>query len=178
MDDIRLSKFLSLVLRHEPGRIGLQLDSAGWVSVDTLLAACAKHGVSLTRERLAAIVANSDKQRFAFDEARARIRANQGHSVPVELGYAPTTPPDVLYHGTIAKFIDSIRALGLLKGERHHVHLSKDTETARKVGARRGQPVLLRVDAEKMHAAGFPFFLSANGVWLTDWVPAAFLTRL
>ena len=175
MDDVRLSKFLSLVLRHEPERTGLQLDAAGWVGVDALLAGAARAGVPITRERLKAIVANSDKQRFAFDASGERIRANQGHSVAVELGYASATPPDVLFHGTVAKFIEAIRREGLVKGSRHHVHLSPDEATARKVGQRRGVPVILRVDAGGMQRAGHRFFHSTNGVWLVDHVPPEFI---
>lgn len=175
MNDVRLSKFLSLVLRHEPERLGLTLDAAGWVSVDELLAACARERMSVTRERLEQIVASSDKQRFSIDKARSRIRANQGHSVPVELGYAFAVPPELLFHGTIDKFLSSIRAGGLRKGERHHMHLSENEETARKVGARRGRPVILVIRAGDMQRAGHTFFLSSNGVWLVDHVPAEFL---
>lgn len=175
MDDVRLSKFLSLVLRHEPEKAGLQLDAAGWVSVDALLAGAARAGVPLTRERLKAIVANSDKQRFAFDASGERIRANQGHSVAVELGYAQATPPDVLFHGTVAKFVESIHRNGLVKGSRHHVHLSPDGATARKVGQRRGAPVVLSINAAAMHRAGHAFFQSTNGVWLVDRVPPEFI---
>ncbi len=175
-DDVRLSKFLSLVLRHEPWKIGLELDAAGWVEVDALLAACGRHRVTLTRERLEQIVTDSDKQRFAFDEARQRIRASQGHSVSVELGYEPMTPPEKLYHGTVAKFLDAIRVQGLIKGARHHVHLSADETTAGKVGQRRGAPVILVVDAAAMHRAGHAFFRSANGVWLVEHVPPQFIS--
>jgi putative RNA 2'-phosphotransferase len=176
VDGTRLSKFLSLVLRHEPGKIGLSLDEAGWVEIDALLAPCERHGVALTRERLGQIVAGSDKQRFAFDATGRRIRASQGHSVPVDLGYDPVTPPTELFHGTVAKFVAAIRAEGLRKGARHHVHLSDDEATAGKVGQRRGAPVVLVVDAAAMHCAGYVFFRSANGVWLTDAVPSQFIT--
>lgn len=175
MNDTQLSKFLSLVLRHEPQRLGLTLDPAGWVPVEALLTACIREKVPLTRERLEQIVAVSDKQRFAFDETGARIRANQGHSVPVELGYQPSVPPEILYHGTVDTFLVSIRTAGLRRGERHHVHLSADEATARKVGARRGHPVVLTVRASAMHHAGHAFFLSVNGVWLVEAVPAEFL---
>ena len=171
----KISKFLSLVLRHEPARIGITLDSAGWTDVDALLAASAAHGVAITRDELAQIVASSDKQRFALTADGARIRANQGHSVEVELELAPATPPALLYHGTVDRFLDSIRAKGLVKGERHHVHLSADIATAQKVGGRRGKPVVLVVRAADMVAAGHGFFVSANGVWLTEAVPATFL---
>ncbi len=175
MNDLKLSKFLSLVLRHEPERLGLTLDSAGWIEVEKLLAACRAPQVPLTRERLEHIVATSEKKRFAFDETRTRIRASQGHSVTVEVRYEPQVPPEILFHGTVEKFLPSIRVQGLLKGERHHVHLSADEATALKVGERRGQPILLTVKADAMHRAGHAFYLSANGVWLVDNVPAAFL---
>lgn len=175
-DPVRLSKFLSLVLRHEPERAGLKLDSAGWVGVDDLLAGCAQTGMPIDRARLEEIVRESDKKRFAFNADGTRIRANQGHSVEVELDYATRTPPGILYHGTASRFLDSIRKHGLLRGERHHVHLSADVETATKVGARRGRAVVLAVAAGAMHAAGHRFFLSDNGVWLVDAAPAAYLT--
>lgn len=171
----RASKFLSLVLRHEPERIGIALDEAGWTDVDGLLAAAASHGVVITREELEEIVASSDKQRFALSADGARIRANQGHSVPVELGLAPLAPPVLLYHGTPSRFVESIRATGLRKGERHHVHLSADAETARIVGSRRGPPVILIVRAADMANAGHVFYRSENGVWLVEHVPPEFL---
>jgi putative RNA 2'-phosphotransferase len=172
---VRTSKFLSLVLRHDPERIGIVLDDAGWTDVAALLAAAAAHGVAITRAELEQIVATSDKQRFALSPDGTRIRANQGHSVEVELGLAPATPPDRLYHGTVARFVDSIRERGLLKGERHHVHLSADAETAHKVGSRRGDPVVLVVRAAEMAAAGHVFHRSENGVWLVEHVPASFI---
>jgi putative RNA 2'-phosphotransferase len=170
-----ISKFLSLVLRHEPDRIGIVLDDAGWTDVATLLAAAAANGVSITRAQLADVVASSDKQRFALSADGERIRANQGHSVDVDLRLEPIAPPELLLHGTVDKFLDSIRAKGLIKGERHHVHLSADVETASKVGSRRGKPVLLRIRAGAMAQAGHLFFRSANGVWLTDTVPPEFI---
>jgi putative RNA 2'-phosphotransferase len=172
----RISKFLSLVLRHEPARAGLTLDSAGWVDVDDLLRGCAKAGKPLTRDQLETIVAESDKQRFALSEDRKRIRANQGHSVAVELEYVPRTPPEHLYHGTADRFLDSIKASGLRKAQRHHVHLSDKLKTAIEVGRCHGRPAVFVVAAGAMHRAGHAFFLSANGVWLTDHVPAEFLT--
>jgi uncharacterized protein (TIGR02452 family) len=171
----KISKFLSLVLRHEPERIGISLDDSGWTDVPALLAAAAKHGVSLTREQLAEVVAGSDKQRFALSPDGERIRANQGHSVDVDLKLEAVSPPATLYHGTVDKFLDSIRAKGLIKGERHHVHLSADTTTASKVGSRRGKAVLLQVRAAAMAEAGHQFFRSANGVWLVESVPPEFL---
>jgi len=169
------SKFLSLVLRHDPARIGLVLDAAGWTEVDELLARVNAHGVALTREELETIVTTSDKQRFAFSEDRTRIRANQGHSIAVELDLPPVVPPALLYHGTVERFLTAIRVEGLRKGQRHHVHLSADRATAEKVGARRGRPAVLIVDAAAMTARGIQFFRSENGVWLTDHVPPEFL---
>jgi putative RNA 2'-phosphotransferase len=172
---IKTSKFLSLVLRHQPELIGLTLDSAGWVPVSDLLRGCQTHGHPLTLTELREVVASSDKQRFSFSEDEEMIRANQGHSVPVELGYISAIPPEILYHGTVEKFLPSIREEGLNKGSRHHVHLSPDEETAQKVGSRRGKAVILKVESGRMHQQGHEFFLSANGVWLTEYVPPDFL---
>ena len=170
-----MSKFLSLILRHEPERIGLKLDSAGWTSVDELLVAVNRHGISLSSEQLKRLVETSDKQRFAFSEDRLRIRANQGHSVEVDLQYSSAVPPEFLYHGTPQRFVESIRMKGINKGERHHVHLSADPATAVKVGRRRGRPVVLRIRAGEMHRMGHVFRRSANNVWLVDFVPADFI---
>jgi putative RNA 2'-phosphotransferase len=176
MNDLSLSKFLSLVLRHEPQRLGLMLDLAGWVDVEKLLAAAHEHNIPLTRERLDHIVVTSEKKRFALDEARTRIRASQGHSVNVELGYEPQVPPEILYHGTVEKFLASISVQGLVKGDRHHVHLSADQATASKVGERRGRPLILTIKSGEMYRAGYVFYRSANGVWLVENVPVCFLT--
>jgi putative RNA 2'-phosphotransferase len=175
---IRLSKFLSRYLRHEPAAIGLQLQEGGWVGVDELLAACAARGVPISRAQLAELVAGSDKQRFAFDADGTRIRAQQGHSVEVDLQLAPAVPPAVLYHGTAPAALLAIWREGLQKMQRHHVHLSPDEETARRVGARRGRPVILEVDAHALHAAGTVFYQSGNGVWLVDHVPPEYLREL
>jgi putative RNA 2'-phosphotransferase len=172
---IRTSKFLSLVLRHEPEKIGLTLDDAGWVDVQQLLAGLRAYGKDISRAQLEEVVATNEKKRFSFSEDGTRIRANQGHSVEVSLGYTPQTPPYQLYHGTATRFLGSISAGGLLKGARHHVHLSADTETALKVGQRHGRPAILIVDAAAMSAAGHAFFLSENGVWLVDHVPVDFI---
>lgn len=174
----RLSKFLSLHLRHTPAAIGLELQEGGWVNVADLLAACATHGVPISREVLAELVAGSDKQRFAFDATGARIRAQQGHSVEVDLQLTPAAPPAVLYHGTAPAALPAIRREGLQKMDRHHVHLSPDEETARRVGARRGPPVILAIDAAALHAAGGVFYESGNGVWLVDAVPPEYLREL
>ena len=172
---VRVSKFLSRVLRHKPGLIGVELDRAGWVAVSDLLAACRAHNFPVTREELAEVLRENDKQRFALSEDGARIRASQGHSVEVELGYAPLAPPPALYHGTAAHLLDSIRERGLLKGRRHHVHLSADAATAAKVGARHGRPHVIEVESGRMHAEGYEFYRSDNGVWLTEHVPVKYL---
>jgi len=164
------------VLRHEPHLIGITLDDAGWVAVDDLLEGCRRKGHALTFYELQQIVQTSDKQRFALSEDMKRIRANQGHSVPVELGYEPAVPPELLYHGTADRFLDSIRATGLEKRARHHVHLSDRTETAAAVGSRHGKLVVLEVAAGVMHREGIAFFRTTNGVWLTDHVPTRYLT--
>jgi putative RNA 2'-phosphotransferase len=174
----RLSKFLSKHLRHAPQAIGLTLQEGGWVNVADLLAACAAHGYSLTRDELEDLVEDNDKQRFAFDETGQRLRAQQGHSVEVDLQLTPATPPAVLYHGTVPAALPAIRAAGLQKMQRHHVHLSPDEATARRVGQRRGKPTLLAVDAAALHAAGGVFYRSGNGVWLVDGVPPQYLREL
>ncbi|MEU1484938.1 RNA 2'-phosphotransferase [Streptomyces sp. NPDC005752] len=170
---VKVSKYLSKHLRHEPDRIGLSLDPHGWVSVDELLRACAQHAFPITRGELDHVVTSNDKRRFAVEGGR--IRANQGHSVTVDLGLPRAEPPAYLYHGTVARVLDAVRAEGLRPMNRHHVHLSADRETAVRVGARRGVPVVLAVDAGAMHRAGHHFHVSANGVWLTDSVPALYL---
>lgn len=171
----RTSKFLSLVLRHQPDQIGLELDEAGWANVDELVAKCTAHGIPLDRELLAQVVTENDKKRFAFSGDGLCIRASQGHSVEVALGYQPAAPPYRLFHGTALRFLEPIRRDGLLKGERHHVHLSTNAGTATAVGGRHGKPAILEVLAAEMHAAGYHFYLSDNNVWLTDHVPAEYL---
>ena len=170
------SKFLSLVLRHQPGVVGITLDEAGWVSVEDLLEGSRRNGHAITFDELQRIVQTSDKQRFAFSEDLKRIRANQGHSVPVDLGYEPARPPEVLYHGTADRFLASIRSAGLIKGKRHHVHLSDRTETAVAVGSRHGKVVVLEVAAGAMHREGTTFYRTTNGVWLTEHVPVRHLS--
>jgi len=174
-ETIKTSKFLSLILRHEPERVGLKLGDAGWVGVEELLQAVNSHGVTLTLDQLQHIVATSDKKRFAFSEDGQRIRASQGHSIEVDLQYSPQTPPELLYHGTATRFLDSIRQHGLQKMERHDVHLSAETKVTFQVGSRHGKPVLLTIRAGDMHRAGFVFRCSANGVWLVDHVPPEFI---
>lgn len=172
---IKISKFLSLVLRHKPQAIGIVLDAEGWVAVDDLLAAARQHGRSISRAQLHEVVATNDKRRFCFSPDGRLIRASQGHTVAVDLGLEPLEPPELLYHGTIAGYLSSIHEQGLLRGKRHHVHLSADRETAVRVGQRRGHPVVLVVEARRMHADGHKFYRSANGVWLTDTVPPQYL---
>jgi putative RNA 2'-phosphotransferase len=172
---VRLSKFLSLVLRHQPQTIGLSLDPQGWAQVDELLEKANAHGVSLTLELLREIVEKNDKRRFALSDDGRQIRANQGHSIQVALGLEPLTPPALLYHGTATHFVDSIKQTGLRPGKRQHVHLSTDEETATAVGRRHGKPIVIIIQAGEMCAAGYPFYLSANGVWLTGSVPPEYL---
>ncbi|MEH0634873.1 MULTISPECIES: RNA 2'-phosphotransferase [Streptomyces] len=170
---VRVSKYLSKHLRHQPERIGLTLDESGWVRIDTLIEAAATHGFHFTRAELDHVVVANDKQRFAVEGDR--IRASQGHTVDVDLGLPPATPPPYLYHGTVPAFLGAIRAEGLRAMNRHDVHLSSDRETATRVGARRGRPVVLSVDAGAMHRDGHVFRVSANGVWLTEAVPPEYL---
>lgn len=172
-ETIRLSKRLARHLRHDPAAIGLALSPDGWAPVEQLVRA-----LKITREQLDEVVETNNKRRFAFDETGTRIRASQGHSVAVDLGLADAVPPDVLYHGTVAKFLDAILREGLRPMNRHAVHLSATVDTARTVGARRGKPVILRVDAAGMAVAGHAFQVSANGVWLTAAVPPEFLYRV
>jgi putative RNA 2'-phosphotransferase len=169
------SKFLSFVLRHRPDAIGLTLDEAGWVSVEELLAKAAAAGTPIDRAALDEIVATNEKKRFTFSGDGTRIRAAQGHSVEVALGIQPVAPPDVLYHGTATRFLDSIRAHGLIPGRRQQVHLSGDEATAVAVGQRHGKPIVLCVAAGRMHVANHTFYRAENGVWLTDRVPPEFL---
>jgi putative RNA 2'-phosphotransferase len=170
---VKVSKYLSKHLRHQPERIGLVLDEAGWVEIDTLIAAAAAHGFRFSRAELDHVVATNDKKRFAVEGTR--IRASQGHSIEVDLGLPTAAPPPYLYHGTAARALDAIRAEGLRAMNRHDVHLSADRETATRVGARRGRPVVLAVDAGAMHRDGHEFRVSANGVWLTHAVPPQYL---
>lgn len=174
----KISKFLSLILRHAPETVGLSLDENGWVKVQNLRKACAEHGKSFTVAELEEVVATNDKKRFSFDETRTKIRANQGHSLDVEIEFEKRTPPEILYHGTAEINVGAIFSSGLQKMKRHHVHLSVDTETARTVGARYGKPVIFEVYTKGMLAENHEFFVSANGVWLTDEVPPKFLKLL
>ncbi|NER14264.1 RNA 2'-phosphotransferase [Leptobacterium flavescens] len=175
IDHKKISKFLSLVLRHRPDKIDLQLDKEGWAVTQELLEKAKKHFPQLDTALLTEIVESNDKQRFSFNSDGSRIRASQGHSLTVDLGYSPKLPPEFLYHGTVEKFLDPIKQNGLLKMSRHHVHLSRDTDTAIKVGSRRGKAIILRIRAAEMHKDGMQFYESENGVWLTDQVPASYI---
>ena len=174
---IATSRFLSLILRYRPEAVGITLGADGWVAVEELLAACSRHGRAISHGELEEVVRTNDKRRFSFSPDGMRIRANQGHSVPVDLGLVPVEPPELLYHGTVARFLDSIRQEGLKRGRRHHVHLSPDAETARRVGQRRGRPIVLVVEAARMSRGGYLFFRSENGVWLADSVPPRYLRK-
>lgn len=171
-DLVKISKFLSLVLRHKPETIGITLDPEGWIEIDELLDACARSGKQISIEKLLDVVAQNDKMRFLIRDGR--IRANQGHSMEVNLGLQSAKPPEFLYHGTAAQNWGAIARQGLKKMNRHHVHLSKDEETAHRVGMRHGKPIVLRVTSKKMYSDGYKFFLSENNVWLTESVPTQF----
>lgn len=171
----KISKFLSLILRHQPQTVGLELEENGWIEVNRLLQACNDYGTPLTLEELREVVETNDKKRFAFDETKTKIRANQGHSVKVEIEFEKRTPPKVLYHGTAEKNVESILQEGLKKMSRHHVHLSADIETALKVGRRYGKPIILEIDTAAMLLENYEFFISENNVWLTPHIPPNFI---
>lgn len=175
--EIRLSKFLSLVLRHQPETINITLDENGWTDTQTLIQKINQTEFSIDFHTLKYIVDTNSKKRFAFNETCSKIRANQGHSVEVELGYISQIPPQVLFHGTGQKSVNSILETGLQKRKRHHVHLSADIEAAIKVGQRHGKPFVFEVLAEEMFSNNYEFYLSANGVWLTDNVPVKYLKQ-
>lgn len=172
---VKISRFLSYILRHHPESIGLSLDENGWVEVRQLLHNANMHGKNLTVLDIKEIVARNDKKRFELSNDGMRIRARQGHSVPVDVGLSPIEPPVLLYHGTANRFLSSIKKEGLVKKGRLYVHLSSDEKTACKVGKRHGKPLVITIDALKMHHNGYEFFLSSNGVWLTEHVPPEFL---
>lgn len=179
MNDVfKLSKFISLVLRHKPEAINVKLDKAGWVDIDTFLTAFNAIGKKIDRATLDVVVATNDKKRFEYSPDGKRIRACQGHSIKdVDLGLDPKEPPDILYHGTATRFVDSILKEGLKPEGRQYVHLSWDTQTAMKVGSRHGSPYIFTVESGKMHRDGYKFFLSTNNVWLTKDVPPQYLQR-
>lgn len=170
-----ISRFLSLVLRHRPALVGVTLSEGGWVLVEDLLSGMHDAGRHVTQTELFEVVRANDKQRFQLSEDGERIRATQGHSVDVDLGYRPAEPPEVLLHGTPEQFVSSIRREGLKKQKRHHVHLHEDASLAGSVGKRRGRPVVLEIAAREMDRSGFEFFVTPNAVWLTDHVPPQFI---
>lgn len=172
---VEKSKLVSKILRHRPHMAGLTLDDNGWAPIDALLAGIAKLGVSLSHEELLEIVDTNNKRRFRISDDGLRIRASQGHTVEVDLGYRPAEPPELLYHGTAEKNLASIQAEGLDRMRRTHVHLSEDPKTARDVGMRYGKPIVLKIQARRMYEDGREFFLADNGVWLTDAVPWAYI---
>lgn len=170
------SKFISLILRHKPDVIGITLDEHGWANVDELIAGVSKTH-PLTMSMLEQIVAEDEKQRYSFNEDKTLIRANQGHSIPVDVELEEKEPPEILFHGTGEKYVDSISKEGLIPKSRLYVHLSADEETAVKVGQRHGKPVVFMVKSGEMHRNGFKFYCSVNGVWLTKNVPVEYLER-
>lgn len=179
MDTIKISKFLSLILRHKPEEIGLVLDENGWADVSELISKCIIHGIEINLDILKDIVANNDKKRFAFNnESCTKIRASQGHSIDIDLDYKPSVPPSFLYHGTSVKFVSSILKTGVEKKSRQFVHLSKDFVTAIKVGQRHGKPAVLKIDTSQMQDDGILFYLSDNGVWLTDYVDPKYINKI
>jgi putative RNA 2'-phosphotransferase len=175
MNLIKVSKFISLILRHKPEEIGIALDKHGWADVKKLIKGVSRNYPGFNFDILEEIVRTDDKQRYSFNEDRTKIRANQGHSVPVDLELQPVEPPEYLYHGTGVKYMDDILKTGLIPKSRHHVHLSKDMETALAVGERHGNPVIFRIAAACMRELGYVFYTSENGVWLTDKVPVEFM---
>ncbi len=171
-----MSKFLSLVLRHKPKYINLELDENGWAEVDELIEKAKSRHMHFSFDELIEVVTTNDKQRFSFNQNNTKIRANQGHTVKtVDLKFEPKQPPEFLYHGTVDKFLESIKTSGLDKRRRQHVHLSEERETAIKVGSRRGVPIILSIRALEMHRKGYEFYCSENKVWLTDHVPTEFI---
>jgi putative RNA 2'-phosphotransferase len=172
-----ISKFMSLVLRHKPEEIGLELDEQGWAKVNELISKMNAKGLQVTTGIIEKVVETNDKKRFAFNADKTLIRASQGHSIEVELNLPAVIPPDILYHGTTDKYLESILTTGLQKQSRQHLHLSATEETARAVGSRHGKPVILVINARLMHEAGFCFYLSENNVWLTDAVPVQYIIQ-
>jgi putative RNA 2'-phosphotransferase len=172
-----ISKFLSYTLRHHPEKIGLTLDSKGWAGVLELIEKMNTANANITLEKLETIVAANDKKRFAFNDDKTKIRASQGHSIPIDLDLEPAVPPVILYHGTAIQYLEGILEKGLLKQSRQHVHLSATRETASQVGSRHGKVVILTIQALQMHRDGYVFYLSDNNVWLTDHVPPTYIEK-
>lgn len=174
----KLGIFIAYILRHKPAVIGLTLDGHGYADVDELIDGVRKAGRTIDRDILENLVETDEKMRFSFNADKSKIRANQGHSFPVDVEMDECAPPDVLYHGTAEKYIKSIRENGIIKKTRNFVHLSKDVETATAVGSRHGAPIVLIVDAKRMYADGYKFFISANGVWQTESVPLGYFAEI
>lgn len=172
-----ISKFLSLILRHDPAKIGIELDENGWANVKELIEKCKKHRYHFSMEELIEIVETNDKKRYSFNEKRNKIRANQGHSIDIDLALSPVEPPEFLYHGTATRFLSSIMKEGIVKGSRQHVHLSQDKETATKVGSRHGKVAVLTIMTGKMYEDEILFYQSDNGVWLTDYVDIKYISE-
>ncbi len=172
---VSVSKFLSLVLRHKPEEVGLCLDTNGWASISDLILCADQNGIKLSHELIEKVVANNDKSRFVIDQTGSKIRANQGHSISIDLELPPQEPPSILFHGTATRFVESIRQQGILNGNRRHVHLSSEASVATSVGARHGKPLVLQISAKKMYTQNYHFYLSQNGVWLTEHVPVSFI---
>lgn len=178
LDLIRKSRYLSFILRHKPETIGITLDDHGWANVEELIAGIKNDIGSFDMETLEKIVATDDKQRYSFNEDKTLIRANQGHSIPVDVELEEVIPPDYLYHGTGLKYVDSIEKMGLIPKSRLYVHLSTSLLTAFEVGKRHGEPVVFRIDTKAMVEDGYKFYRSLNGVWLTKEVPPRYIEYL
>ena len=174
-DIVHISKFLSLVLRHRPEVVGMKLEEGGWLRVDELIAGAKEAGVSLNREVLRVVVEHSDRKRFSFSEDGQKVRANYGHSIPIDLDLEPIEPPEFLFHGSAVQFIDAIRREGLVPQGRQYVHLSPDEQTAAEVGQRHGEAVVCTIQARLMHESGFRFYRTVSGLWLTEHVPSEYI---
>lgn len=175
---IKFSKFLSYVLRHKPEEIGLNLDHNGWAHIDELITCAKKENYSLSYDFIQEVVKKDNKKRFIISECETKIRANQGHSIDIDLGLNPVKPPEILYHGTASRFLKSIMKQGLISGSRQYVHLSKDENTAVNVGKRHGIPIVLTIDAQLMYEDDHLFYISDNGIWLTKKVEKKYLNFL
>ncbi len=174
----KLSKFISLILRHKPEEVGITLDEHGWANVEDLINGINNSGRKIDKDVLEEIVRTDNKQRYSFNEDKTKIRANQGHSIPVVIDFKELEPPDTLYHGTATKSIEGIHARGIKPMSRLYVHLSKDFETAKQVGSRHGECVVLIINAKRMYKDGVKFYLSENGVWLTEYVDPKYILSI
>lgn len=177
MDEVKLSKFISLILRHQPEVINIKLDEKGWANVDELINGINQKGYHIDVEILSEIVTNNNKQRFTFNDDKTKIRANQGHSIDVDVELEEAIPPDILYHGTSSKYVESIMKEGIRKQDRNYVHLSQDEKTAVMVGKRHGSPVVLRINARQMSMDGITFYQSKNKVWLTEYIDPKYFVK-